>query len=85
MDPNGAKASTKYYEYTPLHWAARDGREELVRELLRRGSRVEDKTSGGYTALHKACVEGHDQVQSQQCMVSLLKKSQSRQHSSSLA
>ena len=34
----------------------------MVRELLDRGARVEDKTSGGYTALHKACVQGHDKV-----------------------
>ena len=61
MDPNGA-ASTKYYGYTPLIWAARDGKVELVKELLKQGARVEDKTSGGYTALHKACVEGHEQV-----------------------
>merc|ERR1719320_1305597 len=58
IDPKEAKASAKYYEYTPLIWAARDGRKELVEK----GARVEDRTSGGYTALHKACVEGHHEV-----------------------
>jgi ankyrin repeat protein len=63
-----------FYGYTPLIWAARDGKEELVRELLMRGARVEDKTSGGYTALHKACVKGHKQVG--QCMGKHDKKAQ---------
>ena len=60
VDPN--ESNGMCYDYTPLIWAARDGRTELVRELLNRGARVEDSTSGGYTALHKACVEGHDKV-----------------------
>ena len=62
IDPKEAKASAKYYEYTPLIWAARDGRKRLVEELVEKGARVEDRTSGGYTALHKACVEGHHEV-----------------------
>ena len=33
-----------------------------MKELLEKGARVEDRTSGGYTALHKACVEGHGEV-----------------------
>ena len=60
VDPN--VSSAMFYGYTPLIWAARDGKEELVKELLMRGARVEDKTSGGYTALHKACVKGHKKV-----------------------
>ena len=60
VDPNACHG--KFYDYTPLIWAARDGRVELVRELVLRGARVEHSTSGGYTALHKACIEGHNEV-----------------------
>ena len=62
VDPKEAKASAKYYAYTPLIWAARDGRKRLVEVLVEKGARVEDRTSGGYTALHKACIEGHHEV-----------------------
>ena len=62
IDPCGSKSKGKFYGYTPLIWASRDGKEDLVRELLSKGATVGDRTAGGFTALHKACIGGHSEV-----------------------
>ena len=42
--------------------AARDGEEDRVRELLRKGTHPSQKDSSGYTALHYASRAGHMDV-----------------------
>jgi len=40
--------------YTALHWAARDGKSELLHWLCDAGAKVNIRTNGGYTPLHLA-------------------------------
>ena len=42
--------------------AARDGEEDRVRELLKKGTHPSQKDSSGYTALHYASRAGHMDV-----------------------
>ena len=43
--------------------AAMHGRSDVVRTLLKKGTNVNEKTTGGYTALHVAAILGsHDIV-----------------------
>jgi ankyrin repeat protein len=49
--------------WTPLHYAAASGDEEIVRLLLARGAKVDalsPKASGAYTPMMMAAREGHD-------------------------
>lgn len=46
--------------YTPLHWAALQGNEALVRLLLKRRADLEAENPRGCTALHMAVEQGHE-------------------------
>ena len=48
--------------YTALHWAAKLGRADIVRLIIRSGVDVHCKSHGGYTPLHVAAMSGKDQV-----------------------
>lgn len=45
--------------YTPLHFAARDGRLEMLSLLIEKGANVRAQTKELRTPLHIACVKGH--------------------------
>eukprot|EP00826_Nyctotherus_ovalis_P044606 TRINITY_DN4827_c0_g1_i5.p1 TRINITY_DN4827_c0_g1~~TRINITY_DN4827_c0_g1_i5.p1 ORF type:complete len:519 (+),score=138.92 TRINITY_DN4827_c0_g1_i5:166-1722(+) len=45
--------------YTPLHFAAREGRLEMVSLLIERGANVHAQTKELRTPLHIACIKGH--------------------------
>ncbi|MCJ1471964.1 hypothetical protein MMC13_000607 [Lambiella insularis] len=45
--------------WTPLHYAARKGKEDVASLLLERGAFIEAGTIAGYTALHMAVGNGH--------------------------
>ncbi len=47
---------------TALMIAAKEGRSEIVRTLLRRGADPTAETHLGYTAYHAAKDEGHSQI-----------------------
>lgn len=47
-------------DYTALHYAARNGNEEICKMLLNQGkAEVNAITKGGVSALHRACMMGH--------------------------
>ncbi|KAM6977623.1 uncharacterized protein sowahab [Aplochiton taeniatus] len=54
--------------FTAIHWAVKDGNEEMVRKIMhiskRRGKCVDinTRTHGGYTPLHIAAIHGHFKV-----------------------
>jgi ankyrin repeat protein len=45
--------------YTPLHWAARDGGEEVAAYLIRRGADVNARADQEWRPLHLAAEQGH--------------------------
>ncbi|GLD72052.1 ankyrin repeat domain-containing protein SOWAHB-like isoform X1, partial [Lates japonicus] len=45
---------------TALHWAAKQGRQEVVDMMLRSGADVNARS--GYTALHLASIHGHQHI-----------------------
>ncbi|XP_013878458.1 ankyrin repeat domain-containing protein SOWAHC isoform X2 [Austrofundulus limnaeus] len=47
---------------TALHWAAKQGHQEVVEMMLRSGADVNIRSNGGYTALHLASIHGHQDV-----------------------
>lgn len=54
--------------FTALHWAAKDGNQEMIRTLMdtsrKRGTdvNINSKAHGGYTPLHIAAIHGHSEV-----------------------
>lgn len=57
------KADTFLEEgWTPLHYAAFGGRDEVVKLLLERGASVDARSQAGTTALHEAAWGGHAQI-----------------------
>ena len=49
--------------YTPLHWAARNGFEDVAELLVKaRNANINDSTNGGWTPLFLAAQNGHTQV-----------------------
>ena len=48
--------------HTPLIIAAREGKDEAVRDLLHRGADLEARSNKGKTALHYAAANGHAEV-----------------------
>ncbi|XP_032231406.1 ankyrin repeat domain-containing protein SOWAHA isoform X2 [Nematostella vectensis] len=49
-------------QYTAMHWAAKKGRRDVVEALGGTGIDVNEKTRGGYTALHLAVIQGNEEV-----------------------
>ncbi|HUW56964.1 MAG TPA: ankyrin repeat domain-containing protein, partial [Planctomycetota bacterium] len=45
---------------TPLHWAARSGRADLIERLLAKGADVNTKNPAGYTPLRAAAYSGRE-------------------------
>ncbi|XP_032231407.1 ankyrin repeat domain-containing protein SOWAHA isoform X3 [Nematostella vectensis] len=45
-----------------MHWAAKKGRRDVVEALGGTGIDVNEKTRGGYTALHLAVIQGNEEV-----------------------
>lgn len=50
------------YQWNALHWAAREGRLEEVRQLAQRASLRDDRDFQGRTPLHIAVLAGHEEV-----------------------
>jgi ankyrin repeat protein len=48
-------------KHSPLHYAAKLNRSDLVERLLLRGAKIDAQGSTGYTALHISSVNGHVQ------------------------
>ena len=48
--------------WTPLHWAARAGKIEIVRMLIDAGANVNVQTNGGSTPLHEAVRYGSVEI-----------------------
>jgi hypothetical protein len=48
--------------WIPLHWAARNGHDAVVRLLLKHKADVDAKDNNGWTALYRAAREGHEAV-----------------------
>jgi ankyrin repeat protein len=44
---------------TPLHWAALNGRLEVLSYLLERGVNINGVAESGFTALHAATINSH--------------------------
>ena len=49
-----------YHDRYPLHYAAQDGLSDIIELLLKHGARVNAATSEGYTSLHIAAENGHE-------------------------
>ncbi|XP_037539044.1 ankyrin repeat domain-containing protein SOWAHC [Nematolebias whitei] len=48
--------------FTALHWAAKQGRQDVVEMMLRSGADINIRSHGGYTALHLASIHGHQDI-----------------------
>ncbi|GIY42647.1 integrin-linked protein kinase homolog pat-4 [Caerostris extrusa] len=48
--------------FSPLHWAAKEGRANIVEMLIVRGSRINATNMGDDTALHLASAHGHRDI-----------------------
>lgn len=48
--------------FSPLHWAAKEGRANIVEMLVVRGSRINSTNMGDDTALHLAAAHGHRDI-----------------------
>ncbi|KAF8785600.1 Integrin-linked protein kinase like protein [Argiope bruennichi] len=48
--------------FSPLHWAAKEGRANIVEMLISRGSRINATNMGDDTALHLASAHGHRDI-----------------------
>ena len=48
--------------FSPLHWAAKEGRTSVVELLIKRGARINASNMGDDTALHLASAHGHREV-----------------------
>jgi ankyrin repeat protein len=59
----GAKVTAKdNFNLTPLHFAANNGNQVIVQQLLKKGADVTAQTLSGDTALHMAYRKGHKEV-----------------------
>lgn len=54
----GSAMSSTLVGAQPLHFAATNGDDELVKLLLDRGATINTATQDGWTALHFACLRG---------------------------
>jgi len=48
--------------YTPLHWAALKGHEEIVEALIDAGADLNTTNNLGRTPLHWAALKGHEEI-----------------------
>lgn len=48
--------------FSPLHWAAKEGRSNIVEVLIYRGTRINALNMGDDTALHLAAAHGHRDI-----------------------
>lgn len=48
--------------FSPLHWAAKDGRANIVEMLIMRGARINAANMGDDTALHLSSAHGHRDI-----------------------
>jgi hypothetical protein len=62
LDTEGDMEATDDYGRTPLSWAARDGKGEIVKILLEAGAYPKWKDKSGCTALSLAIANGHKAV-----------------------
>ncbi|CAB1337654.1 unnamed protein product [Coregonus sp. 'balchen'] len=68
QDPQLAEKKDFISGFTALHWAAKGGNADMVRNILdisrKRGTEVDvnSRTQAGYTPLHIAVIHGHDGV-----------------------
>uniref|UniRef100_A0A8C7DTY7 Sosondowah ankyrin repeat domain family member Ab n=1 Tax=Oncorhynchus kisutch TaxID=8019 RepID=A0A8C7DTY7_ONCKI len=68
QDPQLAEKKDFISGFTALHWAAKGGNTDMVRNILdisrKRGTEVDvnSRTQAGYTPLHIAVIHGHDGV-----------------------
>ena len=50
------------HQFSPLHWAAKQGHSKIVDMLLSRGARVHTTNMGDDTPLHLAAAHGHEDI-----------------------
>jgi len=50
------------HRFSLLHWAAREGRTNIVDMLIQRGARINATNMGDDTALHLAASHGHRDI-----------------------
>lgn len=50
------------HRFSLLHWAAREGRTNIVEMLISRGARINATNMGDDTALHLAAAHGHRDI-----------------------
>uniref|UniRef100_A0A4W5KBP5 Sosondowah ankyrin repeat domain family member Ab n=1 Tax=Hucho hucho TaxID=62062 RepID=A0A4W5KBP5_9TELE len=68
QDPQLAEKKDFISGFTALHWAAKGGNTDIIRNILdisrKRGTEVDvnSRTQAGYTPLHIAVIHGHDGV-----------------------
>ncbi|XP_042563584.1 ankyrin repeat domain-containing protein SOWAHC [Clupea harengus] len=51
-----------FTSFTALHWAAKHGKEDMARAMLKAGADINTRAHGGYTPLHIAALHGHRQI-----------------------
>jgi ankyrin repeat protein len=63
VTPSGAELESKDdYSQTPLSWAAENGHEAVVKQLIEKGADMESKDEDGQTLLSLAAENGHEAV-----------------------
>ena len=50
------------HRFSLLHWAAREGRENIVEMLIKKGARINATNMGDDTPIHLAAAHGHREV-----------------------
>ncbi|XP_063615717.1 26S proteasome non-ATPase regulatory subunit 10-like [Penaeus indicus] len=58
----GPRATKDFFAEKPLHVAAEEGHDEVVKMLISAGVDVNGKNDKGWTPLHRAAYSGHSSV-----------------------